>query len=423
MIELNNLLEKIINYHVVSEDCSSFNEALSKTIPSYPIILVTGTNGKGSVCAYLEKILHYSGYKTGVYTSPHILKYNERIAINSNYIADDIFYSYLLATIKELDYWVKPVGLFKLLTLIAHRYFCDNNIDIMISEVGIGGAQDITNYFEPDISVITRVALDHCALLGDSREKIGLQKVQIFRVNKPAIYGEEDAPCSVIDYVNQNGIKLTQLGKDFKVKIIDRNSWNYIDLANNLNNLYSLPTPGMRGKQQIINSAIAICIIQHLQQILSDFIFSKSVIKQAISETRIRGRFEVLPGYPRIVLDVAHNPDAVANMVDNMVELGLENSIAVFAVAKDKDIKNIIKNCKKYFKKWYIAPTNYFVRSSSIDDIYKELLDQGVCSNDIFLFETVLDATQAALAMRKNNYDIVVFGSFLTVAEAMNCNI
>jgi dihydrofolate synthase/folylpolyglutamate synthase len=423
MIELDNLLEKIINNASSEKNLFDYKSILSKIRPTYPIILVTGTNGKGSVCAYLEKILCLSGYKTGVYTSPHVLKYNERIAINGDYISDEDLYNYLLELIQELDYWNNPIGLFKLFTFVAHKYFCHNCIDIMVCEVGIGGAKDITNSFEPDISVITRVALDHCNVLGNNREQIGYQKAHVFRSNKPAIYGEEDIPCSVREYAEHNNINITQFGKHFSCKILDRNSWNYIDLDNSNNNLYSLPTPAMRGKQQIANSAISICVIQNLQRILGKFVFSKSVIKQAILETRLKGRFEILPGYPRVVLDVAHNPDSVANMVDNMIELGLENSIAVFAVAKDKDVRNIIKNCKQYFKSWYIAPTNYATRSSSVDYIYRELLEQGVDSNSIFMFETVLDATQAALAMRKKNYDIVIFGSFLTVAEAMNCNI
>ena len=140
--------------------------------------------------------------------------------------------------IKELKYWHQPIGLFKLFTLVAHQYFIDQNIDIMICEVGIGGAHDITNYFEPDLSVITKVSLDHCQLLGKNRESIGYQKVQIFRANKPAIYGEADIPNSVLDYVNQHQVKLYQFNKDFTIKTIDRNCWHYIDLTNN-NNLYS----------------------------------------------------------------------------------------------------------------------------------------------------------------------------------------
>lgn len=418
--KLKNLINSLLNVQAYEENLDTlFLERVRDQVKSnYPTILVTGTNGKGSVCAFISSILKSSGYRVGVFTSPHVIDYNERITIDNVNISDQDFYDYLQKVANDTAYLDRPFGFFRLLTLIAHSYFIDKNIDIAVIEVGIGGAKDITNCFDPDISIITKVALDHCEVLGDNREKIGLEKAKIFRSIKPAIYGEFDIPNSVLDYAQKINTNLLRFGIDFKVQINDRNSWHYLDLKNNVNNLYSLLTPSMRGKQQVVNAAIAICAIQQLEFTDNGFTFSKTVIKNAISMTRLKGRFEVLPGYPRVILDVAHNPDAVANMVHNMLELGLKNNIAVFAVAKDKDIKNIIKNSKKYFKKWYIAPIENIDRSCNLEDIVQELTQQDVLLDDICSFDCVADAMLAALKMRQADYNIVVFGSFLTVAAA-----
>lgn len=418
--KLNNLINILLNVQAYEENLDTlFLERVRDQVKAnYPTILVTGTNGKGSVCAFISSILKSSGYRVGVFTSPHVIDYNERITIDNVNIPDQDFYDYLQKVANDTAYLDRPFGFFRLLTLIAHSYFIDQKIDIAVIEVGIGGAKDITNYFDPDISIITKVALDHCEVLGDNREKIGLEKAKIFRSIKPAIYGEFDIPNSVLDYAQKINTNLLRFGVDFKIQINDRNSWHYIDLKNKINSLYSLLTPSMRGGQQISNAAIAVCAIQQLELTDNRFAFSKTVIKNAISMTRLRGRFEVLPGYPRVILDVAHNPDAVANMVHNMLKLGLKNNIAVFAVAKDKDIKNIIKNSKKYFKKWYIAPIENIDRSCNLEDIVQELTQQNVLLDDICSFECVADAMLAALKMCQADYNIVVFGSFLTVAAA-----
>ena len=420
MVLENNHINKIM--HEIDLNCNPLNSNQNyigrvieelKITPQYPIILVGGTNGKGSVCAYLTNILINAGYKVGCFTSPHIFKYNERICINNNPVSDDV----LEKTISNFINY--QLGVFQVLTLAMHQIFISNSIDIAIVEVGIGGKHDVTNFFEPEISAITCVDFDHCYLLGNNLEEIGLEKAGIFRENKWSFYGAKNPPQSVIKHAQQIQSKLQTFGVDFGITTneLSFNVWcnNETGMADNF---YTLPYPLMRGKEQITNVALAISILNKLKQ---KFPIDLSTIKRSILQTRLIGRFQIIPNSitePQIVLDVAHNPQAVLHMLQNMLKLPFaKQNYAVFGVANDKDVANIIKICVEYFDKWFIAPLAS-KRSLGPKNIANILLSCGVKEHNIVIKNTISEALTVAQDEATMNHRIVAFGSFLVVEES-----
>ncbi len=412
---LPQILENIINKLLQEHDFSNNLELTKQTIgkfhinPNYPIILIGGTNGKGSTCAYLTKILELSGYKVGTYTSPHVFNYNERISINNTPI-DNIKLTELLTPL--IEYSNYSLGLFKTFTLAAHQYFIQQNIDVAVIEVGIGGTNDVTNLFEPTISAITSIDYDHCHILGNTLEEIGLQKAGIFRENKWAIFGGLNIPQSVVSYAHKINAKLEYLNNDFSV-VKNDTSFNVLSKDNNF---YTLPYPALRGKEQVYNVATALTILTKLRQ---KFPVTIGTIKTALLQTTLVGRFQVIPGVPQIIFDVAHNPQAVQHMLENMVKLPFaKNNIAVFGIASDKDVNKVIDLCKKSFNVWHIAKLNSSrgLDSHKIKDV---LVAHGVDLQHINEHTSINDAMTSAVESVTDADRIICFGSFLAVEDAI----
>lgn len=376
--------------------------------PSYPIVLVAGTNGKGSCCAYLSTILTNSGYQVGTFTSPHVFDYNERIAINNKPIDDDNLCHSLQTVISASN---TNLGLFKTFTLAAHLLFIQQQVDIAIVEVGIGGAQDATNLFEPSISAITTVALDHCDLLGDTVEDIGLQKAHIYRSNKPALFGTKQIPQSVLDYAQQIQAPLELIGRDFSYTK-QHLSWNFHHPEQNL---YSLPYPSLRGVEQLANASLALAILTKLRQ---QFPVGLSQIKAGLLQTNLIGRFQVLAGVPQIVLDTAHNPQAIDTMCENMLKLPFaKRNFALFGVAKDKNWQEILIKSYKNFDYWHLAPINT-TRSEQPQVIADYLISLGVLAKNIYQQTNIKQAFTQCYQQLTSDDRVVCFGSFLVVEEA-----
>ncbi len=406
---MNELINKLIG----KIDCSP--DLIKKTIdyfdikPTYPIILVGGTNGKGSTVHYLNNILINSGYRVGMFTSPHVFKYNERISVN-NFPIDD---NSLLQFMTEVaNYHNFQLGLFKTLFIVAHKYFIQNNIDIAVIEVGIGGKNDITNILEPTVSAITCVALDHCQILGDTIDKIGLDKAHIYRNNKNGFFGDVNTPLSVIDYCHANKVKLYQYKKDFG--FTDNEDSSFAVWGNNYH-YYGLPQPCNRGIVQMKNFALAVAILKSMP----DITITLQAIKTALVTTKMLGRFEVMPGNPQFIFDVAHNPQAVSVMIDNLLQLKTfyKKRIAIFGVAEDKDYNSIIKIIKKYIDIWYIAKISSN-RGLDNDKIYQCLLDNGINDDNVVRFKSIELATKEILEHNNIDNQVIVFGSFLVVDES-----
>lgn len=402
------LIQELLAKHQ-SNDLAYINSLIARLgiKPTYPIVLVAGTNGKGSTCGYLANILSNAGYKVGKFSSPHLFNYNERISINNQLINDSDLIDGIAYILKNSDY---PLNLFSVFTLVAHIYFIRQNIDIAIIEAGIGGRLDVTNLFEPLIGAITNIALDHCDILGDSIATIALEKSGIFRPNKYAFVASQDLPNELISKLTQEQVKLQLIGKDFSYTSHELS----FDVVYKDKSYYTLPYPSMRGMEQLANATLAIAIINSLQ---NSFPVSLHNIKKGLLDTSLIGRFNLLPGQPQIILDVAHNPSAVNIMLKNMIKLPYaKNNYAVFGLAVTKDLDSIINLCKDTFKKWYIAPLTSS-NSYSNEQIYQSLISHGIAPDNIIKSQNVKDAYTKAKAQITLAERLICFGSFLLVSE------
>jgi dihydrofolate synthase/folylpolyglutamate synthase len=413
-MDLNQQISYLLTSDEFADNLSMAKQAISvlNLSPTYPIVLVAGTNGKGSTCAYLTTILTIAGYKVGTFTSPHLFEYNERICINNQPIDND---NLSLALQQVINACPGNIGLFKAFTLSAHLHFIQQKIDIAIIEVGIGGLNDATNLFEPTISVITTIAYDHCKILGNTLELIGAQKAGIFRPYKPAFIGMKNPPESVIDYAKKINAPLQILGIDFAYT---RHELSF-DVHCKDSKYFSLPYPALRGMEQLANASLAISVLNELK---SDFPISLSAIKTGLLQTKLPGRLSILPGQPQIILDVAHNAEAVAQMLKNMLKLPfVKHNYAVFGIANDKDIAAVTRLAKDHFSKWFIAPINS-KRSINNDALTRIMQDNKIDKSQIISCKTISAAVKHAKSISTNNDRIVCFGSFLVVEEAYKCN-
>ncbi len=377
--------------------------------PSFPIITVAGTNGKGSTCAMLSQIYTEAGFAVGCYTSPHLLRYNERVRINHQDISD----ADLCRAFDAIEEARGNVALtyFEMGTLAAMWHFCQAKLDVVILEVGLGGRLDAVNIFEPACSIITTIDLDHMEYLGDTREKIGFEKAGIFRPNVFAICGDEDPPNSLIDYAEQLNTPLKLINRDFSVKKTT-NGWQYTEKQND----FLLPNLGLHGEFQLNNAACAVCAVQYLTIFLPVKI---SHIQSALNTVNLVGRFYSISTNPNVIVDVAHNPHAALSLAHNLQAAPCAGStLAVFAMLADKDINGVIKAVSTHINQWFIAD-NHSVRGAKAKELNDKLI-QNNPNTQIHSFTDVASALVAACDIATRNDRIIVFGSFYTVADAID---
>ena len=380
--------------------------------PNFPIITVAGTNGKGSVCAMLSQIYAEAGYQVGCYTSPHLIRYNERVCINNQTISDDDLCSAFAAV--ETARGEVALTYFEMGTLAAMWHFCHADLDVCILEVGLGGRLDAVNIFEPTCAIVTTIDLDHMEYLGDTREKIGFEKAGIYRANKLAICGDENPPQSLLNYAKNIGANLQLINRDFKVKKADEKiapGWQYS--AGNVQ--LQLPNLGLAGDFQLNNAACAVHAIQRLNDILP---VPQASIHAALSAVKLIGRFQQIHSLPAILVDVAHNPHAATSLAHNLQTTPCAGrTLAVFAMLRDKDIEGVISALTAEIDAWYLAD-NHSLRGAKASDLQIILLQQANKSH-IQLFADVGAAMDAAYKNAAKNDRIIVFGSFYTVADAI----
>ncbi|MGB9151212.1 MAG: bifunctional tetrahydrofolate synthase/dihydrofolate synthase [Burkholderiales bacterium] len=377
--------------------------------PAFPIITVAGTNGKGSTCAYLEAILSRAGYRVGCYTSPHLLNYNERVRINGS-VADDRALCDAFAQIEAARADIS-LTYFEFGTLAAMLLFNMNKLDVAILEVGLGGRLDAVNAFDADCSIIVSVDLDHQDYLGDTREKIGAEKAGVYRADRPAICGDIEPPSSVIEHAKNISARLQLINRDFGFVKMEQ-QWQF---WNHAGKKHALPYPALRGTYQLHNASCALAALDALREKLP---VSLNDIKRGLLEVDLPGRLQVLPGQPVVVLDVAHNPHAAAALAAGLGNMGFyQNTHAVFAMLKDKDIAAVISAVKHRMDFWYVAGLS--APRGASDEMLARLLDAAGESAKTRRFGSVASAYAAACEAAAQNDRIVVFGSFYTVAEVM----
>ena len=374
-----------------------------------PVIVVGGTNGKGSTCAMLEAILTAAGYRTGVFTSPHLLRYNERVRINGRDAEDAL----LVEAFSNVESVRGNVALtyFEFSTLAAWDLFCRSRLDVLILEVGLGGRLDAVNLFDADCTILTSVDLDHMDWLGDTREKIGWEKAHIFRPGRPAICADPRPPQSVRDYASKIGADLQLIEKDFGYQG-DRQQWGYWGRGGKR---AGLAYPALRGANQLLNASAVLSALDVLRERIP---VGMHDVRKGLSLVELPGRFQVLPGKPVIVLDVAHNPHAGAVLAENLSNMGFApNTIAVFGMLQDKDIAGVVRKVAARIDRWHLA-TLGSPRGTRACDLAK-ILTAAEVRSPILEFESPREAYLAALDVAGENDRIVVFGSFLTVSDVL----
>ena len=375
-----------------------------------PVVTVTGTNGKGSTCAMLEAILRCAGYRTGLYTSPHLLRYNERVRIGGE-PQDD---AALLAAFHAVEDARGDVALtyFEYGTLAALHAFARAGLDAAILEVGLGGRLDAVNIVDADVAVVTTIDLDHMDYLGPTRADIAYEKAGIFRAARPVVCAELDPPATLIDHARAIAAPLMQIGRDFGYVAGDR-QWRYWGPGGDR---YGLPNPALRGAYQLANAAAALAVVGLLHDRLH---VGAGASRDGLCAVSLPGRFQVLPGRPAIVLDVAHNPHAARVLAATLGAMGyFPATIAVFGMLADKDVRGVIDAVKARIDTWFVASLPG-PRGGAADAIRAELTRAGIAPSAIRTFDDIDSAYAAARGEADEADRIVVFGSFLTVAAAL----
>ncbi len=374
---------------------------------SCPVVIVGGTNGKGSTCMMLETIWRASGYRTGQYTSPHIHRFNERIRIDGQEVDDAALIAAFCAV--EAVRGDIPLTFFEFTTLVAMKLFADARLDVVVFEVGLGGRFDAVNLLDANVAIVTNVALDHQAFLGDTREKIGFEKAGIYRKGSIALYGEENPPQSLLDHAASIGADLKRYGRDYAGEM-DGATWHYRGPGGTV--LWELPRPSLYGDCQIANAATVLTAVHALQDRLPIYI---EAIFDALSHIHLPGRFEIIQHNPLVIVDVAHNPHAARTLADNLKALPCDGrTLAVYGAMADKDIKGVIRILKDQVDAWYI--TNLpLPRAADVGMLLEKLLAAGVSRDRITIDETAEKALSSARKNASNNDRIIAFGSFWVV--------
>ncbi len=385
---------------------------------SCPVIIVGGTNGKGSTCAMLESILIQGGYKVGLYTSPHLIQFNERARIGGISLFDAHFIRAFesVEQAKAGPGGVISLSYFEFTMLACLKLFADAKLDVVILEVGLGGRLDAVNIIDADVAIVTSIDIDHVAYLGDTREAIGFEKAGIFRSGKTAICSDPFPPSSLIAHAEKINADLWLFGRDFNYSG-DKQQWNY---AGRWQRRHSLAYPSLRGANQLLNASAALAALEALRDRLP---LGAQEIRSGLVMVDLPGRFQVLPGRPVVVLDVAHNPHAAAVLQQNLDNMGFHPvTYAVFGAMQDKDIAGMVKQLKNSVDYWYITDLP-LPRAASVEYIQsiltKELDQKNLNSNNepqVQCFKNPADAYTFALSKARENDRIAVFGSFLTVA-------
>lgn len=386
---------------------------------SCPVITVGGTNGKGSTCAFLESMLLTAGYRVGTYTSPHLLRFNERIRINGTEATDnEICRAFENVEMQrrgrgETERGAVELTYFEFSTIAALWLFANSNLDVLILEVGLGGRLDAVNIVDADVAVVTSIGIDHVEYLGTTREAIGFEKAGIFRRGRVALCSDPDPPLSILAAAESTGALLRQINVDYGCVPIDSRRCHYWSSKGGVR---VLPRPALLGRHQLRNAAIAIAALEALADRLP---IDAKAIRCGIHKMRLRGRFQILSRRPTIVLDVAHNPQAAASLAATLDESRPRPpTLAVFGCMADKDIDGVIKNIRGQIDGWLVAtlPTPRGAPASMIRDI---LIEAGVSSSHIQEFDSPELAFRRARDVSTDAGRIVVFGSFVTVSAVL----
>ena len=384
-----------------------------------PVITVAGTNGKGSTCAMLEAILLQAGYRTGVYTSPHLVQFEERCRV----LGESVSASDLAANFEEVERSRVENGTeisltyFEFSTLAILQLMARASLDVVILEVGLGGRLDAVNIIDADCAVITSIDLDHIAFLGPDREAIGVEKAGIMRAGRPVVVSDPVPPQSVLDCAEKIGADLWTFGRDFNYSG-DKLQWGW---GGRHKRFSGLAYPALRGANQLVNASGVLAALEALRDKIP---VTAQAVRNGLAMVALPGRFQIIPGEPVLVLDVAHNPHAVAALTANLDAMGYYPCThAVLGAMADKDLATMLARVGPLVDKWYFCdlPSPRAATAQQLATVLGALgsaTAQGQVGK-VSLFADPQQALVAAVAAADPTDRIVVFGSFLTVGGVL----
>jgi dihydrofolate synthase/folylpolyglutamate synthase len=382
-----------------------------------PVITVAGTNGKGSTCAMLESILRQAGYKTGVYSSPHLVHFEERLRLSGEMVTADALVAGFAAVeqARVANGAGEAVSLtyFEFSTLAIFDVMRRAELEVVILEVGLGGRLDAVNIIDTDCAVITSIDLDHMEFLGHDRETIGREKAGIMRSGKPVVVSDPMPPQSVLDRALEVGADLWRVGEDFNVSG-DQQQWGWAGRGRRYS---GLAYPALRGANQLVNAAGVLAALTALREKLP---VTAQAVRNGLAFVELTGRFQIIPGQPTLVLDVAHNPHSVAALAANLDAMGyFPTTHAVFGAMADKDLAPMLAKVGPVLDRWYFTdlPTSRAATGAALKAAWEAQNTRKDVSASAFASPS--EALQAAIAAADAADRIVVFGSFYTVGGVL----
>lgn len=380
--------------------------------PRFPLITVAGTNGKGSTCAYLEAMLTAAGYRVGLYTSPHLLRYNERVRVGGREAGDaDIVASFEVVEQARHDV---PLTYFEFGTLAAMWHFLRAGVDVAVLEVGLGGRLDAVNAFDADAAIVTTVDLDHMDYLGPDREAIGFEKAGVYRAGRPAVCADPAPPASLLRHARAIGADLRLLGRDWRIEAA-AGAWRWQGREGVCE---ALPRPLLAGDYQLNNAGAALAALMAMEKTLP---VPRQAVVQGLLQARLAGRFQQVAAAPDIYLDVAHNPQAARALAANLAAWpGRGRTLAVAAMLADKDRAGVLEALAPRVHEWFLADLGGARggQSQALGEVLAQVLPAARTS----LYRQPALALAAALGRARRDDRIVVFGSFRTVAAVLEAH-
>jgi len=388
-----------------------------------PVITVAGTNGKGSTCAMLESIARQAGYRTGLYTSPHLVHFEERCRVDGVPLPAARLLPHFAAV--DAVRGDTPLTWFEFTTLVVLCALAEAAPDVVILEIGLGGRLDAVNVIDADCAVIATIDLDHMEYLGPDRESIGWEKAHVMRKGRPAVVGDPNPPARLLEHGKSIGADLWLLGRDFNFTG-DRQQWNW---SGRRQKLSGLAYPALRGANQLYNAAGVLAAFEALRERLP---VNAQAVRNGLALVELPGRFQIVPGQPSLVLDVAHNPQSVAMLARNLDAMGFyPRTHAVFGAMRDKAIGDFLPAMLPLVDVWHCTslPTP---RAATADDLAQQV--RSACTSlgasgsgpraathevQVHTHADPATALRAALAGADANDRIVVFGSFFTVGGVL----
>ena len=376
------------------------------TLPA-AVITVGGTNGKGSCVAMLEAMLRAGGYRVGTYTSPHLLRFNERVRVDG-VEADDRTLCRAFEVVESARGEIS-LTYFEHVTLAALRVFAQTAPEVIVLEVGLGGRLDAVNILDADVAIVSTVDLDHQEWLGPDRDSIGREKAGIFRSGHAAVFGGNDPPAGLVEHADRLGARLLLAGRDFRARLRE-DGWDWEGLGRQR---LGLPLPALRGSFQVRNAAAAIAALEAVSDRLP---LSTVALREGLLDVRLPGRFDVFPGPITLIFDVAHNPEAARALAENLARHAADGgrTFAVFSMLRDKDIAGVARILAPQVAAWFYAPLDA-ARAATAEALAEGLAAAGVGAI-AHGHSDLLAALAAAGSAARHGDRILVFGSFYTVS-------